>query len=297
MAIINFGSINIDFVYQIPHFSSGNETVRSRQARIDIGGSGLKQSIAIARAGEFVHHAGLVGKNGIYLKDFLTNHGVNTDLLQVCDAPQGHCILQVTPANERAALVYGGSNSEITPTLIDRYLQPFGRGDFLLLQNEITNIPYLIDNAYDKGMRIIFNTSPIDEDIFRTNCNKCEWLIMNDTECTEIADCDEVTAAFSKLQKMYPDCNIVVTLGEEGSICLYHGEVYVQKPYPAQVVDIVNSGDAFTGYFVAALARHLPVEECLDLASRAGSIAVSRPGGAEAFADYPTLDQVRDWEF
>ena len=297
MAIINFGSLNYDYVYQVPHFSGGNETIRSRQTRTDFGGSGLKQSCALAQAGELVYHAGLIGQNGLPLKDFLTQSSVNTDLLQTCTAPQGHCILQVAPNKERAALVYGGSNSEITPDFIDRCLESFGQGDFLLVQNEITNIPYLIDIAYEKGMRIIFNTSPVDEDIFRSACNKCEWLIMNDTECMEIADCDEVTTAFSKLQKQYPSCNILVTMGEEGSICYYKGNVYVQNAYPVSVADIVNSGDAFTGYFVAAWMRSLPIEECLDLASRAGAIAVSRPGGAAAFSSYPTLEQVRDWEF
>ena len=39
-------------------------------------------------------------------------------------------------------------------------LESFEEGDLLILQNEINELPYLIDRAYERGMRIVLNPSP-----------------------------------------------------------------------------------------------------------------------------------------
>ena len=55
-------------------------------------------------------------------------------------------------------------------------------------------------------------------------------------------------------------------------------------------VDTTAAGDTFTGYFVACLAAGTSPKECLDLATRASALAVSRPGAAPSI---PTMEEVR----
>jgi sugar/nucleoside kinase (ribokinase family) len=52
MKILNFGSLNIDYVYSIDHLVEPGETILSKDLKIFCGGKGLNQSIAIARAGD-----------------------------------------------------------------------------------------------------------------------------------------------------------------------------------------------------------------------------------------------------
>lgn len=294
MSIVNFGSLNIDYVYHVPHFCTEDECVRAKTLQMTVGGKGLNQSVVISRAGAKVYQAGLIGPNGNVLKAYLEENHVDTSLLQACQTLQGHAVVQINPAGEHSTFVYGGSNSQLTPEVVDRCLAPFSRGDFLLLQNEVTSIPYMIEAAYEKRMRIIFNASPVDQDIFRSNCNKAEWLVVNEIECMEIADCDETTAAFAKMQQMYPDAGILLTLGNDGAVCYRDGDVIVQKAYPVKLADTVGAGDAFVGYFIAALSKNHPLEECLDMAAKAGAITVSREGAASAF---PTIEEVQNWKF
>lgn len=52
MAIVNFGSLNLDHVYQMPHFVAPGETLSAVDYQIYCGGKGLNQSVAAAMAGE-----------------------------------------------------------------------------------------------------------------------------------------------------------------------------------------------------------------------------------------------------
>ena len=68
MKILNFGSLNIDHVYTVDHFVRPGETVNSLGYGRFCGGKGLNQSIALARAGADVHHAGKIGADGGMLR-------------------------------------------------------------------------------------------------------------------------------------------------------------------------------------------------------------------------------------
>ncbi len=63
MKVINFGSLNIDYVYQVDHFSQPGETCASLDFQI-CSGEGLNQSVALAKAGQRTYHAGFVGGDG-----------------------------------------------------------------------------------------------------------------------------------------------------------------------------------------------------------------------------------------
>ncbi|HIW20947.1 MAG TPA: ribokinase, partial [Candidatus Dorea intestinavium] len=64
MKVLNFGSLNIDYVYDVSHILKPGETISSMNMNIYPGGKGLNQSIALGKAGAPVYHAGLVGDEG-----------------------------------------------------------------------------------------------------------------------------------------------------------------------------------------------------------------------------------------
>ena len=78
MKILNYGSLNIDHVYHVPHFVRPGETLSSLDMQLFAGGKGLNQSIALARAGADVWHAGAIGKDGGMLSGILKDSNVNT---------------------------------------------------------------------------------------------------------------------------------------------------------------------------------------------------------------------------
>ena len=64
MKVLNFGSLNLDHVYQVEHFVAPGETLSAGSQTVNCGGKGLNQSVALARAGARVFHAGCIGRGG-----------------------------------------------------------------------------------------------------------------------------------------------------------------------------------------------------------------------------------------
>ena len=89
MKILNFGSLNLDNVYQVPHFLQAGETMAALSEAVHPGGKGLNQSLALARAGADVYHAGVVGNGSELLTNLLKENGVHDDYLLHCDCTQG----------------------------------------------------------------------------------------------------------------------------------------------------------------------------------------------------------------
>ena len=157
MKILSFGSLNYDYTYEVEHFLAPKETLAAKSMQWGFGGKGANQSIAFARAGLSVYHAGRVGADGQPFVDYLKQNGIHTDYLIKDDAAAtGHAIIEVC-RGENCILIYGGANQEITTEQIDHTLKAFSPGDWLVLQNEISNLPYLMQAAQKKGLSIFFN--------------------------------------------------------------------------------------------------------------------------------------------
>ena len=158
MKILSFGSLNYDYTYEVEHFLAPKETLAAKSMQRGFGGKGANQSIAFARAGLSVYHAGRVGADGQPFVDYLQQNGIHTDYLIKDDAAAtGHAIIEVC-RGENCILIYGGANQEITTEQIDHTLKAFSPGDWLVLQNEISNLPYLMQAAQKKGFH--FSSMP-----------------------------------------------------------------------------------------------------------------------------------------
>ncbi len=290
MKVLNFGSLNIDYVYSVDHFVRAGETISSTGMETFTGGKGLNQSVAFARAGAKTFHAGCIGAEGAFLRKMLEDSGADTRFVKTLDGVAcGHAIIQVTPAGENCIMLFGGANQRITEEFMDSVFAEFGEGDLLMLQNEINGLPRIIKRAREKRMSIALNPSPFNEKITELDLSDIDWLILNETEGCEITGKTDADDIINELISRYPHMRIVLTLGSKGSRYADRDSRAEQSIFKAQAVDTTAAGDTFTGYFFSCVMSGKAPAEALKIASAASSITVSRKGAAPSI---PTMQEV-----
>ena len=288
MKVLNFGSLNIDYVYRVDHILVKGETESSFSRNIFAGGKGLNQSVALGRAGVNVYHAGCIGEDGRFMVELLNEAGVDTRFVKVLtDSPSGHTVIQNDKEGDNCILLYGGANIRVTKEQVDETLKEFDAGDYLVLQNEISELPYIIEKAHEKGMVIVLNPAPMNENIQRLELSYVDYFILNEIEAAQLtARSSDITRQpdeeelVNALRKEFPSAKTVLTLGAAGSVYIDDKDTIRQGIYEVKPVDTTAAGDTFTGYFLAGMTEGKPVKEALDMAAKASSITVTRPGAA-----------------
>ncbi len=277
--ILNFGSLNIDYVYVLDHIVKEGETESSSDYQVFEGGKGLNQSVALARAGGDVYHAGRIGKEGLFLKEALMGSGADCRFLMTDEGANGHAIIQRSAAGENCIILYPGANHKITKADMDEVLNHFGQDDILVCQNEISEMPYLIQTAYKRGMKIAWNPSPITDVIKEVDFTMISWLIINEIEGQAITGEAEPEQILAVLKEQYPQVQTVLTLGGEGSVYQGNGQRITQERFTVPVKDTTAAGDTFLGYFISEISGpEADVKKALKLASMAAALAVSKEG-------------------
>ena len=278
---LNFGSLNLDFVYSVTHSVRAGETLASTDRACFAGGKGLNQSLALARAGGVVAHAGCVGEDGGMLRQLLEESGVNTETLLTVDGPTGHAIIQLDQNGQNSILLFGGANHRVTPAQIDKTLAAYGEGDSLIIQNEISHIPYLMTAAASRGMRVIWNPSPFAEELKSWPLSAVSCFVVNEIEGEALTGRSDPEAILDEMRARYPHAATLLTLGSRGS-CYDDGtqRVYAEC-VEVPVVDTTAAGDTFLGYFFAHLDSH-GAQKALQIASTAAGMAVSVKGAANS---------------
>lgn len=258
MKVLNFGSLNIDKVYKVVDFVQPGETILSLDYQEFCGGKGLNQSIALSRAGAMVYHTGAIGEDGMRLKSALEEAGVKTTFLQVLSEPSGHAVIEVDGSGQNRIIVTQGTNGRITKNYVDEVLGHFEKGDILLLQNEISNISHIMENAKAKGMIIALNPSPANEALYEYPLNLVDIFILNEKEGMALAGT--------------PEC--------------------CQAAFSIDAVDTTAAGDTFCGYFLAEYVNGKGPTEALLTATKASAIAVGRKGASPSI---PTMEEVEEF--
>ena len=288
--ILNFGSLNIDMVYSVPHIVRPGETLSAPSRTLHAGGKGLNQSVAAARAGARVLHAGNVGEDGAFLRELLRDAGADISCLRTVPGPSGHAVIQVDEDGQNSILVCPGANAAYDRGYVTEVLDLAAPGDVVLTQNETNDVPFLLREARDRGLTVVLNPSPIMRDLLTWPLDLVDCFLVNETEGEALTGETEPDAILGAMGRQYPGAVTVLTLGPAGSARYEKGEILRQTGYPVKAVDTTAAGDTWTGYYLARrLCGDLP-KDAMDWASLAAAIAVSRPGAAPSI---PVLSEVK----
>ncbi|MBI3838528.1 MAG: ribokinase [Planctomycetia bacterium] len=289
MPILNFGSLNIDRVLRVGHIARPGETIAGTSLGVFAGGKGANQSVALARAGAQVAHAGKIGADGAWLLEKLSEEKVDTRWARVDGGTTGQAMIQVDDAGQNAIVLLAGANREIAPNEIDEALADFPAESWFLVQNETSSVGHAIQSAKARGMRVALNPAPFDSQVLEYPLDQVDLLCVNESEGAAMTGANAPRVIVAELAARLPKCEILLTLGSAG--VLYRGAsgpIHLAAPQ-VQAVDTTAAGDTFLGYFLAGRCGELGLRESLELACRAAALCVTRPGAMDSI---PRLDEV-----
>lgn len=289
MKVLNIGSMNLDHVYTVDHIVEPGETQSSTQLQLFLGGKGMNQSVALAKAGVEVYQGGMIGADGGVFLDACREYGIHADYIRTVDARTGHAIIQIDKNAQNCILLYGGANQALTEAYVDEVISQFDKGDILLLQNEVNLLPYIVDRGYAQGMKIVLNPSPFDDKLKAVDMTKISLFLLNEIEGYQLTGCREPDAIIDSIRERFPHAAVVLTLGSDGAVYADQSCKHFQPIFPIKAVDTTAAGDTFTGYFIAGLAQGMEIPDILRMSAKASSIAVSRAG---AVPSIPYRDEV-----
>jgi ribokinase len=290
MAVINFGSINVDHVYQVEHFVQPGETLASSHYERLLGGKGANQSIALAKAGSEVRHVGKINQEDAPFKQVMIKQNINCKHVSCTDSPSGHAIIQVTPSGENAIVLFGGANHELTNQDIIEALEDSKSVDWVLTQNETNAIDEVLKQAKAKGLKVAFNPAPMTESVKKLPHECIDLLIVNEVEAQEISGCTELEQMEDYFRQDWPATEVIITLGKVGACMLRKDRTITVPAYEVDAIDTTAAGDTFIGFFLSAYSEHCDAKTALTRACAASAIAVTQLGAARSIPDTKQVD-------
>ncbi len=295
MAIIVFGSINIDLVATVPRLPVAGETILGHNFLQVPGGKGANQAVAVARLGIPTQMVGRVGTDsfGTELIYNLFNSGVETENVSIDEtASSGVATIAVDDKGENQIIVIPGANGRVNQEDVERLSDLLPHSSALLLQLEIPVAA--AKAAHQAGVKVILDPAPaqsyVPDELYRL----VDILTPNEVEAGQLVgfpvDGEEsAKKAAAVLLQRGVKCAIV-KLGAKGVVCAIAQETFFVPAFPVHAIDTVAAGDAFNGGLAAALDQGLSLHQAVVWGAAAGALAATKLGAQTSLPDKSAFD-------
>ncbi len=295
--LVVIGSSNMDLVISLPRIPAIGETILGGKSSMIFGGKGANQAVAAARAGGQVAFITKLGCDifGENMKTHFHTEGLGSEfILTDANEPTGIAQIFVSEKGDNSIAVAPGANMNLMPSDVQQFEGLIKKAKIVLMQLEIPleTVAFITELAACHNVKVILNPAPAQ--VLSNDLLKKLWLLTpNESEAwllTGIKVVDNASAqqaAEALLQKGVQ--NIIITLGENGSLLCNENGVKHYKAFKANAVDTTAAGDVFNGALAVAMTQGKPFEEAIPFGSAAAAISVSRKG---AQTSIPYLNEV-----
>lgn len=261
------GSLNADMTLAVPWIVRPGETLSATSSTLSPGGKGMNQAVAAAHSGARTVMIGAVGDDdrGAMLAATLERRGVGSAVVRREGVDTGTAIIQLDAAGENSIVILEGANGTVGPEDATAALAPCREGDVVVAQLEIPQeaIAAGFAVAREQGARTILNAAPAAD--ASALLPLVDVLVVNETEAEMLLG-ERAEDPARRLHELH-GCDVVVTLGGQGSVVLDADGSEAVPAIPTDVVDTTGAGDAFVGAAAAALAAGASLRD----AARAGT--------------------------
>lgn len=302
MAVIVFGSANVDISVDVESLPKLGETKHGSDYRIGLGGKGLNQAVAANRLSKSpVKFIGAVGTDhfGSLVETELTNLGLATcGIRRDSRSPTGLALIHVDGDGNNSITVSGGANLSWTSSQISELTFDESTVGLCQLETPLEVTLEVMKKISKVGGVTILDPAPMPKndldhvftvvDILTPNQHEAERLLEQKICCSE----DAIQGAIA-LVKRGGFKAVILTMGKQG---VAYSEDGVQGEWlPAFIVDAIDTvaaGDCFNGALAAAMVDGASLRDSILFAMAAAAMSVTRRGASSSI---PSLLEVQDF--
>ncbi len=252
------------------------------------GGSAANTVIAYTQMGGRAAYKTVLGDDdfGRFYASEFTDLKIELRSPMLVEEPTGVCLVLITPDSERTMLTSLAATAKFTKDHIDEDI--IRRSEWLYIEGYRFSVPEgaeAVDYAIEKAKKYDTKIAVTFSDVFIVNLfrdklektvNNADLIFCNEQEAMAYTGADNSQEAFKLLGDKVP--NVVVTLGEKGSMIKWDGEIHSIPVYEASPVDATGAGDMFAAGFFFGINKWNDPVKAGHLASLAGAKIVSQLG-------------------
>jgi ribokinase len=293
LAIVVFGSINMDLVARVPRLPSPGETLIGHGFFTAPGGKGANQAVACARLGAATRMIGRVGDDafGAMLRESLAEYGVDTAGVAIQPgAPSGVAVITVDDAAENEIIVVPGANGVVGREDLDRLEAALDGARVLLLQLEtpLDVVVAAAEMGRRRGVTVILDPAPA-RPLPGALYAAVEILTPNESEAAALVgfplDDPDAIARASQTLLSRGVRSVIVKLGGKGVFWSNGLECAHFPTFPVEAIDSVGAGDAFNGGLAVGLSDGLDMAAAIRWGLAAGALSVTKSGAQPSMPD------------
>jgi len=285
VAIVVFGSINIDLVVRTPRLPAPGETLTGHTFFTAPGGKGANQAVACARLGAPTRMVGRVGDDlfGEQLRASLRSFGVQDDGVLTTPGPSGVALIAVDDTAENTIVIVPGANGAVSIADIPRLERALDGARALLLQLEvpIETVVAAARAAHTRGVTVILDPAPalpLPDELYAL----ADIITPNEHEATTLTGIavhdDQGAIAAARALIARGARRVALKLGARGALTADAEGEQFWSPFTVTPVDTVAAGDAFNGGLAVALSEGRSFNEAIRWGLAAGALSVTRHG-------------------
>lgn len=251
------GAINVDLIARVSRAPGPGETVADGVLTRQPGGKGANQAAAASRLGARVRMIGAVGTDtlGAYLRDAISDAGVDVSGVQTSPGDSGTALIVVDDDGENSIVVCAEANLRIDSAEVR--VDPTAA---VLAQLEVADAVIERAVAQTTGF-VAINAAPA-RPFSAAIEDRADLFIVNEHE-------------YELLPRLRDAPLVAVTLGADGARLLVHGKVVASASgRRAQVRSTVGAGDAFAAALTLGMLRGDDPAMALARACDVGAAAV-----------------------
>jgi ribokinase len=285
VAVVVFGSINMDLVVRTPRLPTPGETLTGHTFFTAPGGKGANQAVACARLGVPTRMVGRVGDDlfGEQLRASLRSFGVQDDGVLTTPGPSGVALIAVDDTAENTIVIVPGANGAVSIADIPRLERALDGARALLLQLEvpIETVVAAARAAHTRGVTVILDPAPalpLPDELYAL----ADIITPNEHEATTLTGIavhdDQGAIAAARALIARGARRVALKLGARGALTADTEGEQFWSSFTVTPVDTVAAGDAFNGGLAVALSEGRSFDEAIRWGLAAGALSVTRHG-------------------